>query len=405
MIFGASKARGGLISTNISVRSEQSIVVKRFDCVPMQPVSWGNGDTKGISLFELETDRGETALGCGYASAACIQEGIKHLLPFVDNRVLDPAAINRSIREALGRSIEEEPKLAAALSALDIALWDLLGKRLNKPIKELIGGGKRSKIKAYASLELAMPASLPDKAIEAKIQDMLGKGFKALKIYIPRFGYGEGYAPGRPWRQYEKEIISYVRKVAGTGITLMWDAYGSAPDWPNGYDWAYDIGMHLRDEGFLWFEEPLSPKSLTDYQSLTGEKIISISGCESFHTYPPFEKWADAEAVNILQPDLTVVGGISVAKEIAEIVPQRCIILHGWSSAVGLAADLQFMSTMPLNEMCLIEYMPTPHITEPLVTNWQLDEEGMLSVPDDSGLGVAIDREKIKNKQGVFDYA
>src|SRR5262249_19589250 len=136
-----------------------------------------------------------------------------------------------------------------AISGIDIALWDVLGKVTRQPISRLLGGRHRDKIKPYGSLLMTEPAQMADRLAPA-----LERGFKAFKI---------GWGPfGRRTSYLDEAIVAAARKAVGPDIELMVDAGGSDAYWPHGYKWAIETAHMLAEYGVVWFEEPLRPDDL-----------------------------------------------------------------------------------------------------------------------------------------------
>jgi L-alanine-DL-glutamate epimerase-like enolase superfamily enzyme len=123
---------------------------------------------------------------------------------------------------------------------------------------------------------------------------------------------------------------------------------------------------------------------------------VPIAGGEVLTRRQGFQPWLEAGAFDIVQPDVTKVGGISEERRIAWMAHEHGVrfIPHGWNTAVGLAADLQLASAFPDTD--LVEYLTgSPFIDGIVAAPWQLDADGMLAIPERPGLGVDIDREAV----------
>ena len=129
----------------------------------------------------------------------------------------------------------------------------------------------------------------------------------------------------------------------------MVDAGGSDAFWPNGYKWALNTAKMLADYDVHWFEEPLVPDALEDFAKLREHSPVPIAGGEVLTRRQAFQPWLEARAFDIVQPDVTKVGGISEERRIAWMAQEHGMrfIPHGWNTAVGLAADLQLASAFP----------------------------------------------------------
>src|SRR5438309_9013347 len=148
----------------------------------------------------------------------------------------------------------------------------------------------------------------------------------------------------------------------------------------------------LADYDVAWFEEPLSPDALRDYVMLREHAPLPISGGEVLTRRQSFQPWLEAGAFDIVQPDVTKVGGISEERRIGWMAQEHGVrfIPHGWNTAVGLAADLQLAAAFPDTD--LVEYLTgSPFIDEITAGGWHLDAEGMLPISSAPGLGLTLD--------------
>jgi L-alanine-DL-glutamate epimerase-like enolase superfamily enzyme len=157
----------------------------------------------------------------------------------------------------------------------------------------------------------------------------------------------------------------------------------------------------LADYDVAWFEEALSPDALDDYVALRRVSKVPIAGGEVLTRRQSFEPWLRAGAFDIVQPDVTKVGGISEERRIALMAQDHGVrfIPHGWNTALGLAADLQLASAFP--DTNLVEYLTgSPFIDEIADGGWKLDADGMLAIPDRPGLGIAVNLDALTELSG-----
>jgi L-alanine-DL-glutamate epimerase-like enolase superfamily enzyme len=271
-----------------------------------------------------------------------------------------------------------------AISGIDIALWDLFGKLCGQPVSRLLGGNYRQRIKPYGSILFDEPD-----ALKRTLQATVGRGFRAIKM---------GWRPfGRRDRKFDELLVRTARKTVGDEVELMVDAGGSEQFWPHGVNWARETAKMLADYGIVWFEEPLPPDDIDGYVELTRVSPVPIATGEVLTRRQSFLPWIERRAVDIIQPDCTKNGGLSESRKIGWWAFDHNIVMvsHGWNTAIGLAADLQLAAAMPVARY--VEYLtPCAYIenlcTEPFV----LDGEGFLQIPDRPGLGVELDREKVR---------
>ena len=302
---------------------------------------------------------------------------------YLGENALEPERVSEKLHQNmfwLGRG----GSITHAISGIDIALWDLLGKATGQPVGRLLGGRYRERVQPYASLLMDEPAKLRDHLLAVKAE-----GFRAFKI---------GWGPfGRRNAATDEAIVKAAREAVGADSRLMVDAGGSDAFWPNGYKWALNTAKMLADYDVHWFEEALDPDALEDYTKLREHSPVPISGGEVLTRRQAFQPFLEARAFDIIQPDVTKVGGISEERRIAWMAQEHGIrfIPHGWNTAVGLAADLHLASAFPGTD--LVEYLTgSPFIDEITVGGWQLDADGMLAIPTTPGLGLELDPDAVK---------
>ncbi|MFD0662921.1 enolase C-terminal domain-like protein [Thermocatellispora tengchongensis] len=217
---------------------------------------------------------------------------------------------------------------------------------------------------------------------------LAAQGWTAFKI---------GWGPfGRVGEDLDERIVAAAREAVGPGAMLMVDAGGSDSAWSNGYKWALRTARMLDRYGVAWFEEPLGPDALDDYVHLRREAPVAISGGEVLTRRQSFHPWLEAGAFDIVQPDVTKVGGLSEQRRIGWAAQDHGVRLipHGWNTAVGLAADLQLASALPGTD--LVEYVTgSPYVDAITTEPWRLDADGMLAIPDAPGLGIRLDPEAL----------
>jgi L-alanine-DL-glutamate epimerase-like enolase superfamily enzyme len=209
-------------------------------------------------------------------------------------------------------------------------------------------------------------------------------GFRAFKI---------GWGPfGRVSHALDEAIVRAAREAIGADNLLMVDAGGSDAYWRQGYKWALLTAEMLANYDVAWFEEALSPDAIDDYVALRRAAPLPISGGEVLTRRQTFQLWIEAGAFDIVQPDVTKVGGISEERRIGWMAQEHNIrfIPHGWNTAVGLAADLQLASAFADTD--LVEYLSgSPFIDAIVAEPWRLDADGMLAIPTGPGLGITLD--------------
>ena len=153
----------------------------------------------------------------------------------------------------------------------------------------------------------------------------------------------------------------------------------------------------LKDFEVHWFEEALVPDALDDFRALRERSPVPIATGECLTRRQSYLPWFEKRALDIVQPDVTKVGGISEQIQIARMANAFGVryIGHGWNTAVGLAADLQLSAAIPGAD--LVEYIGgSPYIDDITVGGWSLDGDGMIAIPDKPGLGITLDRDAVR---------
>ncbi len=336
------------------------------------------------TLLEIHTDEGISGWGSCFTSGALVRGAIELLWPLLEGEsAVEPERVSEKLRQSSfwqgrGGAVEH------AISGIDIALWDIMGKACGQPVSRLLGGNYRRRIKPYGSILFDEPEPLA-----RRLEDVVGRGFRAIKM---------GWRPfGRRDRAFDERLVRTARRTVGDEVTLMVDAGGSEQFWPHGVQWARETARMLADYDIAWFEEPLPPDDLEGYVELTRVSPVPIAAGEVLTRRQSFQPWIERRAVDILQPDCTKNGGLSESRRIAWAAYDHNIRLvpHGWNTVVGLAADLQLSAAMPIASY--VEYLtPCAYIDELAAEPIVLDDEGFLTIPDRPGLGIDIDREKLK---------
>jgi L-alanine-DL-glutamate epimerase-like enolase superfamily enzyme len=200
----------------------------------------------------------------------------------------------------------------------------------------------------------------------------------------------------------DEEIVAAARDAVGPDALLMVDAGASDSTWSHGYKWALRTAKMLERYDVAWFEEPLPPDALADYVALRREAPVAIAGGEVLTRRQSFHPWLEAGALDVVQPDVTKVGGLSEQRRIGWAAHDHGVRLipHGWNTAVGLAADLQLSSALPDTD--LVEYLTgSPYVDDIVAAPWRLDADGMLPIPDAPGLGVDLDPDALSRYADV----
>ena len=221
----------------------------------------------------------------------------------------------------------------SAISGIDIALWDIMGRAVGKPVHKLIGGAYRSEVIPYATgLYFIDMDRLVEEAVEEALE-FKNDGFRAIKMKI---GLGD--------LKLDTRRVAAVRQAIGPDVKLAVDA-NHCFSVPN----AIKLGRMLEEHDIMWFEEPISPEDHDGYIEVTRALDMAVAGGENDFTRWGFRDIIARKAMDIVQPDLCAAGGFSECRKIATLASAFGVecVPHAWGSAIGLAATVQFLAALP----------------------------------------------------------
>jgi L-alanine-DL-glutamate epimerase-like enolase superfamily enzyme len=340
----------------------------------------------GDVVIEVETDAGITGVGHGNwatgAIATIVDETLSKLVIGEDPRkrgrlwdVMYRATIPFGRK---GAAVE-------AISAVDLALWDIAGKEADKPVYELLGGPVTEEIPCYASN--LHPVDL--ETLEREALEYVEAGFDAMKL---RFQHGP--EAGRRGMERNEEIVKTVREAVGHDIELAGDAYMS---WSVRY--AKKMIQRLEKYDMEWVEEPVIPDDIDGYAEVRAATDIPISGGEHEFTRWGHKELLEREAVDILQPDVHRCGGLTELQRIDAIASAHDVPVVPHS---GTNPHLHFIAASTNAPMA--EYFPIPQwyeeqqeerestYADAIYEHPPSAEEGVIQLPEGVGLSAELNR-------------
>lgn len=343
------------------------------------------------TLITVHTDEGLVGVGSSFTSESLVRGALEILNDsLVGQSALEPRRLSETLHQQTfwqGRG----GSVTHTISGIDLALWDIAGQAFGQPVWRLLGAGFRDRVRPYASVLMD-----ERKIIVPRLDNLLEAGFTAFKI-----GWGQF---GRVDAALDRELVSVAREAIGPDCLLAVDAGGSDGYWHSDVKWAINTAHMLQEFDVAWFEEPLSPDDVAGFAELRSVSPIQISGGEVLTRRQSFTPYLQNRLVDIIQPDVTKVGGLSEFMRIAYAAEDNFVhvIPHGWNTAVGLAADLQLAATLPQTD--LVEYcIGSAYIDEIVTEPWKIDKDGFLGIPDKPGLGATLDYDKVKHFTDGFD--
>jgi D-galactarolactone cycloisomerase len=348
----------------------------------VQRTSQGDYPSIEIVVVEVEAEDGTIGFGEGLC-----RRGAAGYARFIEDALVPrligrDAADRRALWKAMRGALSGRPggQIVEAISALDIALWDIAGKQAGQPLHRLLGGMGRKEVAAYAS----SINWLDDATVEAEVAAALRAGFREIKVKL-----------GHPLRD-AVERASFVRRLAGDDIALYVDA-----NWAYDVDDAMIVGRALADLGYGFFEEPIAPHDREGYHRLAQHLPIRLAAGESDFVAGEALTMLQDRSLGLIQPDVTRSGGITETWRIAELAAafNTAYAPHvGWSGAICVAASLQLAAaaeTFRTFECMVYENPLRDAFTHPIVGEGSQLVDGKLVVPQAPGLGVEIDREAL----------
>mgnify|MGYP002820838962 CR=1 FL=1 len=336
---------------------------------------------RSIGLVEIHTDGGYVGIGETYAgvySPALIKPTVDFLSPYIlDGDPLETDQINEALKIPF---VSASGLVRSVISAIDIALWDIKGQYLKKPICHLLSESIKPKVRAYAS---GGSVAFSKAEIEADVDDILEKGYNAYKM---RVGY-------QSWEQDLIRVRS-ARESMGDANELMIDAIMGTLEDPWTKETAEEKINDLSSFHPSWLEEPLPPTDFVGYRYLKKKSNIPIAMGESFSGVHEFETFMEAECMDIIQPDVTHCGGYTQALKIIKHAENLNIpaALHVWGSAISTLANLHLAYAMKN-----VEWLEVPQVRLELLSESASElikiSNGYVSAPEMYGLGLRIDED------------
>lgn len=335
---------------------------------------------RNVTLVFVKTDEGITGIGesdCAGGPPIVTATIVEHeLKPKILG--MDPFDVERIWRTLYDNTMMHGRRgaIIAAISGIDIGLWDIMGKTVNKPIYKLLGGA-RDQVMPYASQGFYRPG----KGLEYLAQETnraVESGYKAIKMKIGKLSIPE-----------DIKRIREVRRIIGDDILLFVDGNSvySVKE-------ALRVARHLEELNVYFFEEPVSPDNIQGSAQLAAATSVAIAGYETEYTRYGFRNFIDARAIDIAQPSIIRVGGITEGRRIAAYAGAHHlpVAAHMFSSGISFLANLHFIAGVENGFLLEFEQNFNPLRTDILAPQvFQVDGDGLITLPQGPGLGVEID--------------
>ena len=334
---------------------------------------------RSTTLVQIDTDAGISGWGSCSGNGELIEFIVAKILsPLIVG--MDPTRIDGVWDRAYVRGGHKEFGTrgigVVALSGIDVALWDIVGKIHGQPLYQVIGGKCRDKVPVYAT------ALYPEEpaAVVKRARGFADQGFHGVKIKV---GFD---------LDQDIEIVRAVRREVGRDFIVMTDAN-------QGY--TVDVGLKaaaaFADAGVFWLEEPLFADDIAGHARLREATGVAIAVGENLHMCSAFEDFVMRQAVDFLQPDVARAGGITEIKKIAAVSASHRVPIsfHTWGDAVALAASIHLSAAIPECTVMELDYTYNPLRAELLRQPLEV-EKGFLVPLDKPGLGIEVDADALE---------
>lgn len=340
------------------------------------------------AIVVIETDEGIT----GYAEAkgspqvmkVIIEHELKPLLvgenpvqiQYLWEKMFNGPRLGLSLHYGRSLPLETTPgEMMCAMSGVDVALWDIAGKALGVPAHQLMGGGVRTRIRAYASGGHGRVGEIGDQLI-----GYVEQGFQAVKMRVG--GKDHPYmVAGSSAR------VKEAREALGPKVEIMLDAHGST-----GVKDAINLARAVEEYSVAWYEEPVVFHNLAGLAEVRAATSIPVATGENLYTRFAFRDLALARAADVWQPDVAMVGGLTEALRVANVASsfEFQMAPHSWGSALLWAANLQLAAAIP--NYLIFEFGQTynPLLHELLTSTVKVEKDGYVEIPQGPGLGVEV---------------
>ncbi|MDB5313064.1 MAG: hypothetical protein JWO38_7266 [Gemmataceae bacterium] len=345
-----------------------------------------NAGLRNYLFLRLTTDTGLT--GLGEASLEWQEQTVQTLIrEWAEDRVLgaDPFDIEPLVGGLIRDQYQGGPTVLTAISGVEVACWDLIGKACGRPVYQLLGGRARERLPAYANGWYG-GARTPEE-YAAKALEVVARGYRAMKF--DPFGTAWKEMTG-PQMDAAEHIVAAVREAVGERVGLMIEVHGRLST-----ACAVEMGRRLAPYRPAWYEEPVTPYDLDRLKEVKGALPFPVAAGERLYTLEEFGRLTSLRACDVVQPDLIHCGGLWVGKKVAALAQAHDVAVapHCSVGPVALCAAVHFGWCTPnvAVQENFAEY-DVPWRAE-LVRGWNPVRAGDFLLPDGPGLGIELDVE------------
>ena len=338
---------------------------------------WADVETLGPAAVAIIAGQGMSVMGFKTLSELLVGED-----PLDADRLWDRLYIGSAYYGRRGIAMQ-------CISAVDNALWSIRSQAANLPLARLLGGRRHDRVLAYAStLFRDTPQAMADAA-----RGYTERGFRAVKFGWGVFGEDEGR---------DKELVAAAREALGPDRHLLvdpgWYPVGwSKPGPRRSVREALRLCEWLADYNVGWVEDFIHPEHFEEYATVRRESPVPIAAGEQVATTWDFERFIRGGCVDIVQPDLSRCGGLTVARRVTDLAVAANIdvVPHSWLTHLLTGHSLQYIATLPRARFVEFNVAQSALTKGVASASFALDGEGMLAIPDTVDMGVTVDEEFI----------
>jgi L-alanine-DL-glutamate epimerase-like enolase superfamily enzyme len=337
-------------------------------------------------IVRVTTDDGLTGLGAIGLGSQAMADAVEHLLaPLVLGRNPFDVELMWELMYRSTINVGRKGLILEAISGIDIAIWDILGKATRQPVYNLLGGKTRERIRAYAS---ALYADEDLDRLATMARGFVQRGFTAVKM---RFGYGP--QDGRPGMRKNAELVRVVRQAIGDDVDLMADAYMG---WTSQY--AIEMIRMLEEHHLAWVEEPVSPDDLDGYARIRAATRTAIAAGEHEFTRYGFKELITRGCVDYVQLDVNRVGGVTEARKIWALASAHSLPVVPHSQNYHNQHLIMSHVNSPLSEYLPPDYRDGDTFLAELFVGDAVAHDGYITLSDQPGMGVEL------NESAIAEY-
>jgi galactonate dehydratase len=313
---------------------------------------------------------------------------VGYLTEAVPNHVIgaDPFEIEDLVQRMMRNDYARAGQIAmSGIACLELACWDIVGKALDQPVYRLLGGAVRDRIKTYANGWYTVERT-PDEFHAAAVR-VLERGYRALKL--DPFGAGS-WELSADERRRSLALVEAVRDAVGTEVEILIEMHGRFTPAE-----AIRLARELEPFAPSWIEEPVPPDNLKALKKVSDRVSIPVATGERIHVRHEFRELFELQAADVIQPDLTMCGGIAETRKIAAWAESYYLLVapHNVGGPVSTAAALHLAAVTP--NFKIQEHFndfAEPYVKQAAPGNPEV-EDGCFSLPHGPGLGVTLDED------------